>query len=86
MTEQQSPRKRITLGACLRSVLGRESCFEEELVPLLIARRLAVPVRTFEVTVVMMGGRTFRIKADPSCAVESLKLHIQKTVRKRVRG
>ena len=59
-------------------VLGREGCFEEELVPLLIARGLAVPVSTFEVSVTLMGGRTFRIKMDNQTdRVKDLKVAIQ---------
>ena len=73
-------RARIALGAGLQTVLGRESCFAKELVPLLMARGLAVPVQAFDVTVTMMGGQPLIIRADRSCTVATLKAEIEKKV------
>ena len=46
----------------------------------MMARNLAVPVQTFDVTVTNMSSETLIIKADRSCTVATLKAEIQKKV------
>ena len=70
---------RLSLGAGLQKVLGgTRTCLEHELVPLLMARELAVPVTTHGVSVTTMEGSTLCVKMDQTdCSVKCLKSRIE---------
>ena len=79
-TESGAGRRVVTLGAGLRSAMGgRRSCHEDELVPLLLANKRLRVVRTFQITVQTMTGRSFdvNLESGASATVGQLKAEIE---------
>ena len=79
-TESGAGRRVVTLGAGLRAAMGgRRSCHEDELVPLLLANKRLRVVRTFQITVQTMTGRSFGVSLEEggNATVSVLKSEIQ---------
>ena len=70
----------VKLGVKLQSMLGgRSRCGEEELVPLLLAKKRLKVVQTIKVQVQTMSGSSFSVKLESDAEVRHLKAEIEET-------
>ena len=70
----------LKLGMKLRRIMGgRRSCREEELIPLLLAKKRIRVVHTFQVTVQTMAGSSFGVilESGASATIGLLKAEIE---------
>ena len=70
----------VKLGVKLQSLLGgRSRCGEEELVPLLLAKKRLKVVQTIKVQVQALNGSSFGVQLESGAEVRHLKAEIQET-------